>query len=104
MKLLIAIVSKADAPVVASALNKEGYPSTMTDGVGGFLNTENTLIFAGVEDKRVNAVLKIIGGNTQAREKSVPEGMEHGKFTLPDKIRVGGASVFVLDLDRFVKL
>ena len=104
MKLLIAIVSKADASVVTGALTREGYPSTMTEGVGGFLNTENALIFAGIEDKRVNNVLNIIEKNTQAREKAVPEGMEHGKFTLPDKIHVGGASVFVLDMERFVKL
>lgn len=104
MKLLIAIVSKSDAPVVTKAMTKEGYPSTVTDGVGGFLNKANAIIFAGVEDKRVNNVLDIIGRNTKVHEETVPEGMEHGKFALPDKIRVGGASVFLLELDRFVKL
>jgi len=104
MKLLIAIVNKSDAPVVTGALTKEGYSSTATDGVGGFLNAENTIILSGVEDKRVNHVLDILRNNTKARVSSVPAGMESGKFTLPEKIRVGGASVFILELERFVKL
>lgn len=104
MKLLIAIVNNSDAPVVTSAMSREGYPSTVTHGMGGFLNKENAIIFAGVEDKRVNNVLGIIGKNTQVREESAPKDLDSGKFMLPDKIRVGGASVFLLEVDRFVKL
>ena len=104
MKLLIAIVNKEDAPVVTSAMSKEGYSSTVTEGVGGFLNKENGVIFAGVDDKRVGKVLEIIGRNTSAHEEKVPADINSGKFMLPEKIKVGGASVFVLDVDRLVKL
>ncbi len=103
MKLLIAIVDKADAPQVTGALTKEGFSSTMTSGTGGFLNVENAIIFSGVENRCVGGVLDIIARNTHSRESSAPQGVEFG-FTLPEKVRVGGASVFILDVDRFIKL
>lgn len=104
MKLLIAIVSKEDAHAVTSAMSKEGYSSTIAEGVGGFLNKENRIVFAGVDDKRVSKVLEIMGRSTRPHEEAVPDSLNTGDFMLPSNIRVGGASVFVLDVDRLVKL
>ena len=104
MKLVFAIINKSDVSVVTSALTKAGYSSTITDSTGGFCNRENNVLFAGVDDNRVQNVLSIIGQNTHTREESVPENIKMGDFMLPSKVKVGGAVVFVMNVDQFVRL
>lgn len=104
MKLVFAIINKSDVSVVTGALTKAGYSSTVTNSTGGFFNRENNILFAGVDDNRVQSVLGIIGQNTHAIEENVPENVKMGDLMLPSKVKVGGAVVFVLDVDQFVKL
>lgn len=104
MKLIFAIINKSDAPVVTCALTKAGYSSTLTDSTGGFFNRENNILFAGVDDNRVQSVLDIIGHNTYTREEKVPKDVNMGDLMLPSKVTVGGAVVFVTDVDQFIKL
>ncbi len=104
MKLVIAVTSKEDAHTVSKALLTAGYMSTTTNSYGGFLEKENSMIFAGVDEKRVNDVIKIIGSSTKPSEENVPDDLKGGNFKLPSHIRIGGAVVFVLDVERFVRL
>lgn len=103
MKLVMAILSKSDAPVVAGVLTKEGYPSTVTNSVGGFLHKENAILFSGVDDTKVRYVISIIGEHTSEHEEQVPSEST-GSYMMPPKIKVGGASVFVLDVEQFIHL
>ena len=103
MKLIMAILSKSDAPAVAEALTREGYPSTVTNSFGGFLQKENAILYSGVDDTKVRYVISIIQTHTAEHDEQVPEtGM--GSYNLPQKIKVGGASVFVLDVEQFIHL
>lgn len=104
MKLVFAIINKLDVPAVTGALTKAGYSSTVTNSTGGFLNKENNILFAGVDDNRIQSALSIIGHNTHTREENVPGNVNMGGFMLPSKVKVGGAVVFVMDVDQFVKL
>ena len=88
---------------VVTELTKAGYPSTATESTG-FYSRENVILFVGVADSRDQAVLKIIGDSTKSREESVPSEVSVGDFKLPSHIKVGGAVVFVLPVDQFVKL
>lgn len=104
MKMVIAVTGKEDSHAVSKALLTAGYLCTMTNSCGGFLQKENAMIFAGVDEKRVNDVIKIIGNNTKISEENVPDDVINGDFKLPSHIRVGRAVVFVVDVERFVKL
>ncbi len=104
MKLVLAIVSTSDAPVVASAMSKAGYPATVTNSYGGFLSKENAVIFSGIDDAKVRAVVKIIGENTTERVEDVSTAAISGRFKLPSSIKIGGAVVFVLGVEQFFKL
>ena len=103
MKLVMAIMSKSDAPVVANVLAKEGYPATVTNSYGGFLHKENAILFSGVDDTKVRYVISIIDENTTEHDVQT-SGESTGSYMMPPKIKVGGASVFVLDVEEFIHL
>lgn len=104
MKLLLVVINKSDAPVVSGALTRAGYSSTLTNSYGGFFNRDNCVLFAGVDDNRVQSVLKIIKENTKSCIESVPEDVSIGDFKLPSQIKIGGAVAFVIGVEQFIKL
>lgn len=104
MKLVIAITSKSDAHVVAGAMTKAGYPSTVTDSYGGFSGKGNAMIFSGVDDSKINTVTKIIRDNTDETVAELSSHASGGKFKLPPSVKVGGAVVFVLPIEQFLRL
>ncbi len=106
MKMLTAIVNKKDAPDLADGLKKKGYMFTEIGSTGGFLRAGNTTIIMGVEDEKVDDVLKIIRRFAGKRAQNFPTYTEYGAQGAGNmaQILIGGATVFVTPVDRFEKL
>jgi len=107
MKLIVAIVSSEDTTKVSRELIRAQFPITKFSTTGGFLMTGNTTFVVGVEDDMVQYVLDIIGKNSKTRSKMVPTSASYGMgmlASIPIEVPVGGATVFVLDVDQFIKL
>ena len=107
MKLIIAIIQDEDAHEVICALNEAKFQVTRLRTKGGFLRAGNTTLLAGVEAEKVEEALKIIEENSKARTQyaSLPSavGAMHGFLLAPIEVKVGGATVFVLDVEQFRK-
>ena len=107
MKLLIAIVNNDDSALVSSALTKEGYSVTKLSTTGGFLMVGNTTLLIGVDDDKVEKAKQTIKTHSQTRShKSAStaafgSGLSEGD--LGSEISVGGAIVFVLDVESVDK-
>ena len=109
MKLVTAIVHSEDASTLVDALLEKEYRATRVNSSGGFLKQGNATILVGVEDDQVDAVLEIISASCHARKQFVnpmPPIMEPGEFFMPYplEVEVGGATVFVLPVDRFERI
>lgn len=107
MKLVLAIVSNDDGPACMSALNKASYQVTKLATTGGFLRAGNTTLIIGCQDEQVPDVISIIEKYSSQREEIVPNTASYdmGAFaTFPIKVTVGGATVFVLNVEEFYKL
>lgn len=107
MKLILAIISNDDAKACTSALNKASYYVTRLATTGGFLSAGNTTLIIGCEDKEVDRAIEIIGSESQRRKEAVPSAMAGelgGLAAYPIEVEVGGATIFVLDVDQFKKL
>jgi uncharacterized protein YaaQ len=109
MKLVIAIVHNEDAGTLVDALLEKEYRATKLHSSGGFLKQGNATILVGVDDEQVQAVLDIISASCHSRRQFVnpmPPIMEPGEFYMPYpvEVEVGGATVFVLPVERFERL
>ncbi len=106
MKIVLAIVSSDDSSAVASGLMKEGFSATKLATTGGFLMSGNTTFLIGTDDEQVDKVIEIIGKSSKKRKQMV-SNMAYGVGSyenFPIEVTVGGATVFVLSVDRFEKL
>jgi uncharacterized protein YaaQ len=109
MKMVVAIVHNEDAGVLVEALLDKEFRATRVSSSGGFLKQSNATIFLGVEEDDVEEVISIVRANCTSRTQVVnpmPPIMEPGEFFMPYplEVEVGGATVFVVPVDRFERL
>lgn len=111
MKLIIAIVQDEDASRLVNQLMKNGFGVTKLATTGGFLRAGNTTLLIGVDDDKLSSVMEIIEKVCKSRKQltATPSsvsamGAMPGAASYPVEVTVGGATVFVLTVDQFVKL
>lgn len=107
MKLILAIISNDDTKACTRALNKASYQVTRLATTGGFLSAGNTTLIIGCEDSQVDKAIEIIGSESQRRKEVIPSSIssEMSSFgTYPIEVEVGGATIFILNVDQFIKL
>lgn len=109
MKLIFAIVHDEDGPDVTDELNKAGYSVTKLCSTGGFLKAGNTTLLVGVEQQKLDDVIEIIKSKSKSRKQiinsSIPPNTIGGMFVpYPVEVVVGGATIFVMDVERFEKV
>ena len=107
MKLIIAIVNNDDAPTVSSKITKAGFNVTKMASTGGFLLSGNTTFISGVENEKVDDVIEIIKKYSKRRVQAAPVDFAYtpaavGSF--PMQVTVGGATIFVVDVERFERV
>ena len=108
MKLLIAIVQDEDASRLVNALTDEGYSITKLATTGGFLRSGNTTLIMGVEDDMIEKAFSIIEKTCKTRKQITSAqppivGVPGAYTAFPMEVSVGGATVFVLQVDQFKK-
>jgi len=108
MKLIIAIVQDEDASRLVNQLMKAGIGVTKLATTGGFLRAGNTTLI-GVDDAKLQGTLDIIEKVCKSRKQMAasptPMGGASNVYTsFPMEVTVGGATVFVLTVDQFMKL
>lgn len=109
MKLLIAVVQDKDSIRLIESLVDNGYRSTKLASTGGFLKAGNTTLLIGVDDEEVQKVMDIIKEICQAREQLVTPMAPVGSNAVesyvpyPIEVLVGGATLFVVDVEQFVR-
>ncbi len=109
MKLIIAIVQDEDANRLVSALMEKNLGVTKLATTGGFLRAGNTTLISGVEDERLGEALGVIEKVCKSRQQvttsSAPLNGSNGVYVpYPVRVTVGGATVFVLEVNQFLKV
>lgn len=109
MKLIIAIVQDEDASRLISSLMSDGYRVTKLATTGGFLRSGNTTLLVGVEDDKLQNAMAIIEKVCKSRKQiatspSPISGTTGVYVPYPIEVTVGGATIFVLDVEQFTKI
>ena len=87
----------------------DGFGVTKLATTGGFLRAGNTTLLVGVDDERFQTAMDIIEKVCKSRKQIAPSpssmvGMPGSYTPYPIEVVVGGATIFVLSVDQFIKL
>lgn len=109
MKMVLCVVHSDDAAGLLEALTQRDYRATTISTTGGFLREGNTTILIGTEERNLQEVLELIQESCRTRTQlmnPLPPVMEPGELHMPYpvEVEVGGAIVFVLNVERFLRL
>ena len=107
MKLIYAIVNNDDSHAVSNALTKSGFSATKLASTGGFLMAGNTTFLVCSDNDKVDEIIDIIRTHSRKRKQFVPAALsyESGSYSsFPVEVSVGGATIFVTDIERFEKV
>lgn len=109
MKLIIAVVQDQDVNKVLTALLEKGYSATKLASTGGFLRQGNTTLLVGVEESGVKEVADIIKEVCRTRKRLVSpmtavERSINSYIPSPVEVEVGGATIFVMQVESFEKV
>ncbi len=109
MKLVLAVIQDADASTLMRVLKEQAFDVTKLASTGGFLREGNTTLMIGLDDERVGPLKALIQQTCRTRTRLVtfnlPMGPQYeGMGSEPMEVAVGGAVLFVLDVQEFVKI
>ncbi len=97
MKLVLAIVHDEYVSKVTKSLTDNDFRITKLASTGGFLKSGNTTLLMGVEEDRIEKVIEVI--------KSKCEDVKFGKHPKEEQeVEVGGATLFIMDMNQFNKM
>ena len=109
MKMIIAIVQDEDSGRLVNNLMTEGYRVTKLATTGGFLRAGNSTLLIGVDEDKFDGAMTIIEKVCKSRKQiatapSPISGSTGVYVPYPIEVMVGGATIFVLDVDKFIKI
>ncbi|MDR7869678.1 MAG: cyclic-di-AMP receptor [Tissierellaceae bacterium] len=94
MKLVIAIIQDQFVNKVTRSLMQNKIRVTKLSSSGGFLNSGNTTLLIGTEEEDMDDLFEIIKENCKSTK--VNNGGQ--------EVAVGGANLFVLDMDKHIRI
>ncbi len=108
MKLIIAVVPNDDSIKTTSALTNEGFIVTRLSTTGGFLMVGNTTLLIGTGDERIDEVKAILKKYCSVRKQVNATTSSYGRGMKKDGVAeettVGGATMFVLNVEEYDKI
>ena len=109
MKAIIAVVQGQDTNKVSHALRQKSIPFTTIDSTGGFLRERNSTFLIAIPDENLETVIGVLSENSHTRNEyvsSYPSAFDPAEFYMPRpvEVQVGGATVWVLDVEYYEPL
>lgn len=109
MKMVITVVQDEDSIELVDALTENNFRVTKLATTGGFLKSGNTTLLIGVSAEETDKVISIIKNTCKKREDTIASATPFTGDTgiymqYPVKVTVGGATIFVIDVDQFIRI
>lgn len=113
-KLVYIITRKRHAANLARDLLARGFYITELEASGGFSKEKMSIIILGTDEAKIPALLQAAKKNCSAREEisvnGVPlpvlgqEDLVQSQASAKARVQVGGATIFIMPLDRIEKI
>ena len=88
MKMIVCIVQDSDKDELLTALSQANYQATLLPSTGAYFRRGNATVMIGVEDDQVEPAIQVI----------------RDTFRGPDQSGVKRATLFVMNVDQFIKV
>jgi uncharacterized protein YaaQ len=104
-RLIAAIIQEQDLENALSALTKLGFTITHLPSAGGFLGRRNITLLIGLSEGQGSSAVEALSKSCKRRVEYLATPLETSPLPFPSPIpvNVGGATIFVFELDRFVE-
>ena len=109
MKLIMAIVRKHDEKMITRELMKGGFGATMITSQGGFLRSGTATLLVGTHAERVSYAIDILKKTCRSRKYDINKVTREYSPIIENEYEnretvVGGATVFVLNIEESIKI
>ena len=106
MKLVLAIVHDEDATKITDLLIEKDFRITKLASTGGFLRAGFTTLICGAAEDRVPELVEIVEKKCKSRKQITSVNATHMNMNesyvpYPVEVTVGGATIFVLNVEEF---
>ena len=104
--LMLAVIQDQDLDSAMRALEPLGAPVVYLASAGGFLGRRNATLLIGLPDGRLEEALSALSTACRQRVEYMSMPLEGSPLPMPAPIpvTVGGATVFVLPVERFEEI
>jgi uncharacterized protein YaaQ len=103
MKMVMAVIPRAQAEGVLHELVQSGHTATFIDSRGGVLRQAQKTLFVAVGEKELDNVLSVI--SKSCRDKVRVEETDEQRLPFAKEVEqaaeVGGAAIWIWDIERF---
>jgi CPA1 family monovalent cation:H+ antiporter len=102
-RIIFAVIQEQDLENSLSVLTKVGFSVTHLPSSGGFLGRRSITLLIGLSAGQEESVVEALNRSCKKRVEYVSAPLEAGPMPIPNPIpvTVGGATVFVFDVERF---
>lgn len=102
-RLISAVIQEQDLENSLSVLTKLGFSVTHLTSSGGFLGRRSVTLLIGLTAGQEKSVIDALKSSSKKRVEYVSTPLEAGPVPFPNPIpvNVGGATIFVFDVERF---
>jgi uncharacterized protein YaaQ len=106
-QLVIVIVASAQAGILTDQLSQLGFHFTKVDSSGGFLHESTLCLMIGLNQTQRTKLQEVIRQNCHRRKVYIPAHMDVTQIQgqpLMIEAEVGGATMFTLNVERFIQI
>jgi CPA1 family monovalent cation:H+ antiporter len=102
-RLLSAVIQEQDLENALSALTKLGFSVTHLPSTGGFLGRRSLTLLIGLSEGQESTAVKALSNSCKKRVEYLSTPLEAGPMPFPNPIpvEVGGATIFVFEVERY---
>lgn len=105
-QLVFVVIQSRDLESTVHTLSMRGFPATLIQSSGGFLQRRNKVLMVGIPEDRLSQFLDALRATCGSRVEylSSPIGQVPMPIGVPVPVEVAGATVFVFNIERYEEL
>jgi uncharacterized protein YaaQ len=106
MVIVLAVLQAQDADLVTNSLQKYGVAAFELSSVGAFLGRKNITLLIPVLSTHIELVLSELKRNCRQRIEYVSMPIEGQPLPIPSPIpiTVGGATIFIMEIEQYLEV